>query len=30
MNPQVYGSYAGEVDNVRNFVKNRLAWMDKN
>ncbi len=29
MNPQVYGSYAGEVDNVRNFVKNRLAWMDK-
>ncbi len=29
MNPQVYGSYAGEVDNIRNFVKNRLAWMDK-
>jgi hypothetical protein len=27
-NPNTYGSYAGEVANVRNYVKNRIAWMD--
>ncbi|MDR0762897.1 MAG: CotH kinase family protein [Bacteroidales bacterium] len=27
-NPKTYGSYAGEVENVRTFVINRLAWMD--
>jgi hypothetical protein len=28
-NPMIYGSYEAEVENVRNYVKNRLAWMDK-
>ncbi|MCD7971180.1 MAG: CotH kinase family protein [Candidatus Azobacteroides sp.] len=27
-NPRVYGSYRGEVNNVRNYIKNRIAWMD--
>jgi len=29
MNPQVLYTYSAEVANVRNFVKNRLIWMDK-
>lgn len=29
MNPKVWGSYAAEVENVRRFMKERLAWMDK-
>ncbi len=28
MNPTTYGSYQGEVNNVKNYVKNRIAWMD--
>jgi len=28
MNPRVYGSYAAEVENVRNYVRGRIAWMD--
>jgi hypothetical protein len=28
-NPKIYGSYKAEVDNVRNFIKERLVWMDK-
>ena len=28
MNPQTYGSYEGEVDNVKNFISNRMDWMD--
>ena len=27
-NPQLYGSYAGEVDNVRNYIRERIDWMD--
>lgn len=27
-NPRVYGSYEGEVNNVRSFISNRFAWMD--
>ncbi len=29
MNPRTYGSYAGEVANVKNFIRERLQWMDK-
>ena len=29
MNPKTWGSYAGEVQNVRRFIKERLTWMDK-
>ena len=29
MNPKTWGSYAAEVENVRRFMKERLAWMDK-
>ena len=29
MNPKTWGSYAAEVENVRSFMKKRLAWMDK-
>lgn len=29
MNPRTYGSYAGEVQNVRNYITNRLKWIDK-
>lgn len=29
MNPRIWGSYAAEVDNVRSFMKERLAWMDR-
>ena len=28
-NPRVYGSYEGEVNNVRNFITNRFQWMDR-
>lgn len=28
MNPRTWGSYAAEVNNVRSFMKERLAWMD--
>ena len=29
MNPRTWGSYAAEVNNVRSFMKERLAWMDR-
>ena len=28
-NPVIWGSYQAEVDNVKNFLKERLVWMDK-
>ncbi|GHU96622.1 hypothetical protein FACS1894156_7910 [Bacteroidia bacterium] len=28
MNPATYGSYAGEVNNVRSYLTARIAWMD--
>ena len=28
-NPAVYGSYAGEVNNVKNYISARIDWMDK-
>lgn len=28
-NPVIYGSYDGEVDNVRNYVSNRIEWIDR-
>ena len=28
-NPKLWGSYSAEVQNVRRFLKERLAWMDK-
>lgn len=28
-NPRTYGSYSGEVQNVRNYMENRIAWMDR-
>ena len=28
-NPEVYGSYAGEVENVKKYIKGRINWMDK-
>ena len=27
-NPRTYGSYEGEVENVRNYIKDRIAWLD--
>lgn len=27
-NPRTYGSYQGEVDNVKSFLRNRIKWMD--
>ena len=27
-NPRTYGSYAGEVENVKNYIKGRIKWMD--
>ncbi len=27
-NPKTYGSYAGEVENVRNYINYRIPWMD--
>lgn len=29
MNPQVAGSYQGEVNNVKKYIKDRIKWMDK-
>ena len=29
MNPTTYGSYAGEVENVKRYIRNRIVWMDK-
>jgi hypothetical protein len=29
MNPRAYGSYAGEVNNVKEYIRKRLEWMDK-
>ena len=28
-NPVIHGSYEAEVENVRNFIKGRIIWMDK-
>ena len=28
MNPYVWGSYEAEVDNIRNYIRGRLNWMD--
>lgn len=28
-NPRTYGSYEAEVENVRNYIRERIAWMDK-
>jgi hypothetical protein len=28
-NPRIWGSYKAEVENVRTFMKERIAWMDK-
>ena len=28
-NPKIYGSYAGEVNNVKNYISARIDWMDK-
>ncbi|MBQ0057800.1 MAG: CotH kinase family protein [Bacteroidales bacterium] len=28
-NPRIYGSYAGEVENVKNYIRNRFTWMDR-
>lgn len=28
-NPKLWGSYKAEVENVRRYIKERLAWMDK-
>lgn len=28
-NPKIYGSYKGEVDAVKNYLKERIEWMDK-
>ena len=28
LNPNTYGSYAGEVDNVKRYIRNRIVWMD--
>ena len=28
-NPRLWGSYAAEVQNVRQYMKNRIAWMDR-
>ncbi|MFA5485381.1 MAG: CotH kinase family protein [Candidatus Pacearchaeota archaeon] len=28
-NPVLYGSYEGEVDNVRYYIENRIDWMDQ-
>jgi hypothetical protein len=29
MNPRTYGSYEGEVNNVKKYISDRLDWMDK-
>lgn len=28
MNPQALGSYSAEVNNVKNYIQNRITWMD--
>ena len=28
-NPRIWGSYEAEVENVRSFIRKRVAWMDK-
>jgi len=28
-NPVIHGSYEAEVENVKNYIKNRILWMDK-
>ena len=28
-NPRIWGSYEAEVKNVKNYIKRRIAWMDK-
>ena len=28
-NPKLWGSYTAEVENVRNYIRNRFTWMDK-
>lgn len=28
-NPALWGSYEGEVENVKNYISNRILWMDK-
>lgn len=28
-NPKTYGSYAKEVENVRNYIRYRISWMDE-
>ena len=28
-NPRIWGSYEAEVNNVKRYVKERIAWMDK-
>ena len=27
-NPRIWGSYEAEVENVRNYIKQRIPWMD--
>ncbi len=27
-NPRIYGSYEGEVNNVKNYLKERITWID--
>ena len=29
LNPKLWGNYKAEVENVRRFMKERLAWMDE-
>ncbi len=29
MNPKIHGSYEAEVENVRNYIRERIQWMDK-
>ncbi|MDR2087475.1 MAG: CotH kinase family protein [Dysgonamonadaceae bacterium] len=29
MNPVIYGSYEGEVNNVKNYIANRVDWIDQ-
>lgn len=29
MNPATYGSYRGEVDNLKSYIANRILWMDR-
>ena len=29
LNPRTYGSYGGEVNNVKNYIQQRIIWMDQ-